>query len=101
MQIKFTATAIDRWTAALSYLTERNPAAALRLFNKVQASLGRLRTFPLLGSSVREYQHLPIREIIVEPYRFFYQADRQRSIIWIVDVWHGAQLPDEPQLPAP
>ena len=101
MQIKFTATAIDRWTAALIYLTERNPAAALRLFNKVQASLGRLRTFPLLGSSVREYQHLPIREIIVEPYRFFYQVDRRRSIIWIVDVWHGAQLPDAPELPAP
>ena len=101
MQIKFTATAIERWTAALSYLTERNPAAALRLFNKVQASLGRLRTFPLLGSSVREYQHLPIREIIVEPYRFFYQVDRRSSIIWIVDVWHGAQLPDAPELPAP
>ena len=37
MQIQFTGMAMERWTSALSYLTERNPAAALRLFNKVQA----------------------------------------------------------------
>ena len=101
MKIQYTPKAIERWTASLVYLTERNPTAALRLFNKVQASLLRLSTFPMRGSVVREYRHLPIREVIVEPYRFFYQIDRRRKTVWIVDVWHGAQWPSTPELPAP
>ncbi len=43
MKIQYTPKAIERWTASLVYLTERNPTAALRLFNKVQASLLRLQ----------------------------------------------------------
>lgn len=101
MKLRYSPSAIARWSATLVYLTEQNPAAALRFFNKVETALARLRTFPMLGSAVREYEHLPLREIIVEPYRFFYQIDRRRRTVWIVDVWHGAQVPDEPQLPAP
>jgi hypothetical protein len=42
-----------------------------------------------------------VRQILVEPYRFFYIFDQAQRRILIVDVWHVAQLPDEPQLPAP
>lgn len=100
MKLRYSPRAIERWTATIVYLTEQNPAAALRYFDKVQAALARLQTFPMLGSLVREYEHLSIREVIVEPYRLFYQIDRRRRTVWIVDVWHGAQLTDEPQLPA-
>ncbi len=36
----------------------------------------------------------PFREIIVSPYRFFYRE--KGKTVWIVAVWHGAQLPEEP-----
>jgi toxin ParE1/3/4 len=32
--------------------------------------------------------------VIVAPYRFFYRVEGR--FVWIVAVWHGAQLPDRP-----
>lgn len=101
MRLRFTRRATERYTAALAYLTEQNPAAALRIFDKAQPALDRLRTFPMLGGFAHEYQHLAIRQIIVEPYRFFYFIDQRHATVWVVDVWHVAQIPDQPQLPAP
>jgi toxin ParE1/3/4 len=101
MKLRYNRRATERYTAVLVELTEQNPVAALRFFNKVEAALVRLQHFPMLGSFTREYGHLSVRQIIVEPYRFFYIVDERRHIVWIVDVWHGAQMPDEPQLPAP
>ena len=101
MKLQYTSKATERWTATLVYLTERNPTAALRLFNRVEATLSRLTSFPMMGSFVREFEALGLREVIVGPYRFFYQIDRRRKRIWVVDVWHGAQQPTAPELPAP
>ncbi|MFO0657022.1 MAG: hypothetical protein U0787_18335 [Polyangia bacterium] len=42
---------------------------------------------------------MPIREFIVEPYRFVYCVIRH--CVRIVAVWHGAQLPAQPDLAAP
>lgn len=41
---------------------------------------------------------LPFREVIVNPYRFFYR--RVGKTIWVVGVWHGAQIPIEPKMSA-
>ena len=40
-----------------------------------------------------------MRQTIVGPYRFFYYVDERAKTIWIVDVWHGAQLTSAPELP--
>jgi toxin ParE1/3/4 len=37
---------------------------------------------------------LPYREVYVKPYRFFYRVSV--STIWVVAVWHGAQVPQNP-----
>jgi hypothetical protein len=42
-----------------------------------------------------EFPHLPYKEVYVEPYRFFYRV-REKSV-WVVAVWHGAQIPERPQ----
>ncbi|MBI4792739.1 MAG: type II toxin-antitoxin system RelE/ParE family toxin, partial [Deltaproteobacteria bacterium] len=33
-------------------------------------------------------------EVAISPYRFFYKI--KVDVVWIVAVWHGAQLPEEP-----
>lgn len=101
MKVRYTQRATERYTAVLAYLTEQNPLAALHFFNKAEAALARLRSFPMLGAQAREYAHLSVRQVIVEPYRFFYVIDQAKRTVWILDVWHGAQLPSELQLPAP
>ena len=80
--------------AALDYVRANNPVAALALRRKAAESLSRLADFPDSGHSLPEFPELPFREIIVVPYRFFYRV--KADTVWIVAVWHGAQLPDEP-----
>ena len=41
-----------------------------------------------------EFPDLPFREVVIAPYRFFYRV--KGEAVWVVAVWHGAQLPDEP-----
>ena len=43
---------------------------------------------------VPEFPDLPYREVIVRPYRFFYRVND--PVVWVVAVWHGAQLPEDP-----
>ena len=37
----------------------------------------------------------PAREVVVAPYRFFYRVDKKT--VWIVAVWHGAQISRSPE----
>jgi plasmid stabilization system protein ParE len=56
--------------------------------------LSRLQKFPQSGKALPEFPDLPFREVVVTPYRFFSRV--KEKTIWIVAVWHGAQLPEEP-----
>jgi plasmid stabilization system protein ParE len=56
--------------------------------------LRRLEKFPESGRVVPEYPELPYREATLPPYRFFYRL--KGETVWIVAVWHGAQIPEEP-----
>ncbi len=57
--------------------------------------LRRLERYPKSGRLLPEFPELPFREVIVPPYRFFYRLGSKT--VWVVAVWHGAQLPGEPQ----
>ena len=94
MKVRFTPMGRAQFLAALDYIRADNPAAAMALRQKAAESLSRLAEFPDSGHSLREFPELPFRESIVAPYRFFYRV--KADSVWIVAVWHGAQLPDEP-----
>ena len=79
---------------ALSYIRRDNPDAAFRVRQRAETALRRLETFPESGRVVPEFPDLPYREVIVPPYRFFYRVKNGK--VWIVAVWHSAQLPVEP-----
>ncbi len=68
--------------------------AAERFRRKCEDSLRRLEAFPESGRMIPEFPELPYREVIVTPYRFFYRVSGEN--VWIVAVWHGAQIPDSP-----
>ncbi len=94
MKVRFTLSANTQFLAGLRYIRRENPSAAIALRRKVETRLRRLERFPESGRRIRELPDLPYREIIVNPYRFFYRV--QGKVIWVVAVWHGAQVPDEP-----
>jgi toxin ParE1/3/4 len=95
LKILFTPTARRQFLEAITYIHQGNPSAALSFRQKAEKTLSRLREFPESGRLLPEFADLPFREVIVRPYRFFYRT--KDKAVWIVAVWHGAQLPNEPE----
>lgn len=94
MKILFTPAARVQFLEALAYIRGDNPPAAVRFRNKAENILKRLSQFPESGRRLPEFPDLPFREVIVNPYRFFYLV--KGRVVWIVAVWHSAQLPEKP-----
>ena len=69
--------------------------AAVRFRQRCEATLRRLEDFPESGRKIPEFPELPHRELLVTPYRFFYRISG--STVWIVAVWHDAQIPMTPE----
>ena len=101
MRVEFATEALASYSQALTRLHDLNPFAAQRFAERVSKALRRLGTFPRSGHFVPEYAALPVRQVLVEPYRFFYCVDERNKRVLIVSMWHGAQLPAQPNLPAP
>lgn len=94
MRIRFTPTARSQFLAALAYITRDDPAAAARFRRRAENALRRLKRFPGSGRPLPEFPELTHREVLVGRYRFFYRTEGRT--MWIVAVWHGAQIPTEP-----
>ena len=94
MIVYFTPSARAQFLAAVAYIRQENPTAARQFRRRAEQVLRRLQRFPNSGRVIPEFPELPYREVIIAPYRFFYR--REAEIVWVVGVWHGAQLPGEP-----
>ena len=95
MKILFTPTGRRQFLEAIAYIYRDKPSDAVAFRRKAEKSLSRLKKFPESGRPLPEFPELPFREVIVSPYRFFYKV--KNYDVWIVAVWHGAQLPDDPE----
>lgn len=94
MKIVFTPTARKQFFNVLAYIRRDKPSAAIFFRKKAEQTLSRLSDHPKSGRFIPEFPDLPYREVIVAPYRFFYKV--KNNAVWIVAVWHGAQIPQIP-----
>jgi toxin ParE1/3/4 len=95
LKILFTPTGRRQFLEAIAYIHRDNASAAAAFRQKSEKTLSRLKEFPESGRVLPEFLDLPFREVIVKPYRFFYKI--KEKTVWIIAVWHGVQLPDEPE----
>ena len=96
MRVRFTPSAEKGFLAIIDYIRrDDRPIAAERFRQRAEKALRRLEIFPNSGRPIPEFPELSHREVIVPPYRFFYKVEDDD--VWIVDVWHGAQLPIRPR----
>jgi toxin ParE1/3/4 len=91
LKVRFTDSARAQFLAGLAYIKRDKPSAALRLRRRAEVILRRLAKFPESGRVIPEFPELPHREVLVPPFRFFYRV--KGKTVWIVAVWHSAQLP--------
>jgi toxin ParE1/3/4 len=94
VKIRFTPTGERQFLEAIAYISADRPRAARRFFQRASKSLRRLEQYPDSGRRIPEFRSLPYREVIVRPYRFFYRV--QGATVWIVGVWHSAQMAGTP-----
>lgn len=94
MRIRFTPSGRAQFLAALAFIRRDAAAAAARFRRRAERVLRRLQRFPDSGRVLPEFPELPHREVLVGRYRFFYRTEG--GTVWVVAVWHGAQIPEEP-----
>jgi plasmid stabilization system protein ParE len=90
VRVRFTPSGRAQFLAVVSYIHRNNPDAARRFRHRAERVLRRLERFPRSGRHLPEFPDLPHREVIVRPYRFFYRVEGRE--VWVVAVWHAAQL---------
>jgi plasmid stabilization system protein ParE len=94
VRLRFTRSGRSQFLAALAFIRRDDPAAAARFRRRAEVALRRLQRFPGSGRVLPEFPELPYREVLVGRYRFFYRTEG--GTVWVVAVWHGAQIPREP-----
>ena len=94
MRVRFTPSGRSQFLAAVAFIRRDDPAAAARFRRRAEIALRRLQRFPGSGRVLPEFPELPYREVLVGRYRFFYRTEG--STVWVVAIWHGAQIPEEP-----
>ena len=97
MKVRFTPTGDRQFLNVIAYILTDRPATARRFHVRAFKALSRLEKFPDSGRRIPEFPGLPYREVIVRPYRFFYRV--HGNTVWVVGVWHSAQLAAEPEAP--
>ena len=95
MRVQFTSQARAQLTAARDYIRSHSSIAARNFRDKVAQRLLQLGSFPGIGHVIPEAPDGPIRQILIGQYRFFYRV--AEDTVWIVGVWHGAQLTAVPE----
>jgi plasmid stabilization system protein ParE len=95
VKVRFTPAGRKLFLDIIAHTLRANPAAARRFKQRAETVLRRLARFPESGRRLPELPDLPYREVVVAPYRFFYRVSGQT--VWVVAVWHGAQIPEEPR----
>jgi len=94
MRVRFTPSARDDFLELIAYIAADSPQAARRFKDRCLSALERLERFPESGRRIPEFPDLPHREVLVGAYRFFYRV--KGKTLWVVAVWHDAQIPESP-----
>ena len=75
-------------------IAQHSPQAAARIGREILAHVRVLANFPYIGPAYPRGSRGTLREIVVRPYRVFYDVSEDSESVEILHIWHGAR--DEP-----
>jgi toxin ParE1/3/4 len=97
-RIRFTKPALAHFLGVVAYIKADRPSVAHGFRTRTHDALAALVRFPESGRVIPEFPQLGFREVLVDSYRFFYRL--KGDTVWVVGVWHDAQIPDGPSEPS-
>ena len=79
--------------AIVAYIRIDDPDAAIRMYENIKASIGKLADFPLMGPVPldRKVAEQGYRMIVVDPYLVFYILVMENNTVEVHRVLHGKQ----------
>lgn len=89
MNVEWTDAALEQLWAIHEYLARSSPQYAQRVVDRITRRTQQIRSFPLSGRLVREFDAPQIREVIEGPYRIIYYIKPDQ--IDVLAVIHSAQ----------
>ena len=89
MKVEWTEAALEQLWAIHEYLAQSSPEYAQRVVDRITRRTQQIRSFPMSGRAVREFNAPQIREIMEGPYRIIYYIKPDQ--IDVIAVIHGAQ----------
>lgn len=75
----------------VDFISEDDPAAALKIGGKLIEEVEKIREFPSMGRIVPEFDLPHMRELILKPYRIIYRLKKTERVVEIVRIWHAAR----------
>ena len=92
-KIKITQIAQDDLKSIITHIRLDNPDAAIRMYETLKESIGKLADFPLMGSVPLDTKiaRQGYRMIVVDPYLVFYILVMEENTVEVHRVLHGKQ----------
>lgn len=97
-KVQFTPPARAQFLATVAYIRADRPSAVGAFRTRTFEALSRLVEFLDSGRVIPEFPQLGFREMLLGSYRIFYRVEG--GTIWVVGVWHDAQIPQQPAPPS-
>ena len=94
-KVVFSPQALADLEAAVRFIAQNNPAAAVRFGNALIDRAAVHENFPLLGSPYPK--HPGVCKLVFPPYIIFHRFREKQNCVDILRFWHSAQR--EPELP--
>ncbi len=86
MKLRYTDEALEDLKHLRDFIAQRNPEAAVRIGNRLDADLMKLKAFPYLGRKVENTAAGEIRDSIIGNYIARYMITP--GVIFILRIWH-------------
>jgi addiction module RelE/StbE family toxin len=90
-KVIWTDEAIADLRQLVAFISQDNPAAAVKLGKEIIRKSMLLAAHPRLGRMLRETKRDTLREIIIHPYRLIYEIDEPSQTVRVRVLWHGAR----------
>jgi dihydrofolate reductase len=98
LKVIWSPRALDSLQEIVAHISKGNPAAAIRVGDRLIDKSLILSHFPELGAVFKDLGRMDVRDLAVPPYRLIYRVHADQERVTVLVAWHGARR--EPQFEA-